>query len=341
MKYFRFKSIQRLEPSSFTIIMATGAYAIATQDMASTIPWLVLPAYLLNLGNFVIFIILVSLAMLSWPTHRKEFLEDFNFPQRAAFYGATGIAFLVLGAQGIRFGMDFTLSVVLWAIGCALTLVINFVLNFHFFVSATPELKLFTPVFFIPVGGLVVIPVAGAGIMAQLSGIYQDLILMINMMSLGGGLLLYLGLFSLLLQRHYLMEHIPHHLVPTIWIHLAPIGWSGVSFLNMAEVTGNLQGVCYMIATLLWGGCCWWLIMCILLTIRAIKSGKMEFSLAYWAFIFPLGSITILSYKLGQSFNWTFYLTWSLMSIIWLVAAFNTIRMFCICILKQCCKKQD
>lgn len=329
MKPELFKSIERLEPASFTIVMANGAMAITTLDFSVNAAWCVPLAKIINIGNFFVFSCLLLFAALTWPFHAAEFHEDLDFPQRTAFYSAIGISFLVLAAQCIKFHMGEELAFYLWAIGCFLTLAINFAINFHFFVQATPELKLFTPVFFIPVGGLTVIPVAGCSLMENTAGFVHDILIMINALALGSGLLLYIGLFTLLLQRHYLMEHLPNHLAPTVWIHLAPIGWGGVSFLNFAALTDFPAPFARLFGSLLWGGCCWWLIMCLILTLRAIVSGKMRFTLAYWAFIFPLGSITVLSFKLGEAWLPAFYFCWCLMAFIWCVSSVNTIIILC------------
>ncbi|MDE5833794.1 MAG: hypothetical protein K2H64_12605 [Desulfovibrio sp.] len=330
------KSIERLEPAAFTIIMATGAFALATGDLSRIFPVMLKPAQILNVLNFILFGLLLVFALCTWPFHDKEFREDLLNPQSAAFYAALAIAFLVLGAQGLRFGLPDWLSVSLWATGCLLTLGVSFAINYHFFTRATPALNLFTPVFFIPVGGLVVIPVAGVNIMNLAAGFLYDLLLMVNSMALGGGLLLYTGLFSLLLHRHYTTESLPHRLAPTVWIHLAPIGWGGVSFVALAEHFGKLESFSRMFAVLLWGACCWWLIMCLILTCRAAFSGQMKFSLAYWAFIFPLGAIAILSFRLGQSWWAAFYFAWGLMAGVWLIAAWNTLKSFAVWLTRAC-----
>lgn len=336
MKPELLKSLERLEPASFTIIMATGAFSIATKDLASFFPVFTPIAMGINILNFGIFIFLLIFAASTWPFHGSDFRHDLDLPQQSAFYAAIGISFLVLGAQALRFDLGFWLALSLWSVGCFLTIGISFALNYHFFVRSTPELRLFTPVFFIPVGGLMVLPVAGVQLMSQLGGLSRDILLMINSLSLGSGFLLYIGLFSLLLQRHYLMEHLPARLAPTIWIHLAPVGWGGVSFVSFAQhmgVPGNIAGV---FGALLWGGCIWWLVMCILLTISALISRQMQFSLAYWAFIFPLCAITVLSYRLGGTFLAAFYFLWGLTALIWTIAAYKTAKSFVCFILRHC-----
>lgn len=201
MKPDLLKSIERLEPASFTIIMGTGALAIVTKDLSATLHWLETPAFFLNLANFILFIFLLISAMATWPFHGSEFHDDLDFPQRTAFYSAIGISFLVLAAQCLKFKLGASLALCLWLIGAILTLSINFAINYHFFVGAIAELKLLTPVFFIPVGGLMVIPVAGWPLMGASSGLLQNFITLISTLSLGGGLLIYVGIFCMLLQR--------------------------------------------------------------------------------------------------------------------------------------------
>lgn len=324
MKSDILKSIARVEPAAFTIVMATGALAIITRELSTQLGWLEPVAMFLNALNFIIFGCIACVALFTWPFHWEEVRHDLELPQKTAFYGAVGISFLVLSAQALQFHLGFGLAFALWILGCFLTLAISFAINFHFFIHAMPAIQLFTPVFFIPVGGLVVIPVAGIPLMGQVTGWIYDLLSMINALALGGGLLLYVGLFSLLLQRHYVAEHMPRHLTPTIWIHLAPIGWGGVSFVNYAQHLNAFTGLARLLGYMLWGGCCWWLFMCIILTLNAAASGQMKFSLAYWAFIFPLGAIAVLSHKLGPAFAFAYYFTWALMAALWCIAAFHT-----------------
>ena len=173
-----------------------------------------------------------------------------------------------------------------------------------------------------------IIPVAGIVILNLSTGIFHDCLIMINAFALGSGFLLYIGLFSLMLQRHYLIAHLPHILAPTIWIHLAPIGWGGVSLVSLAQHFGGLRNFSALIGGLLWGGCIWWFIMCIILTLKATCSHQMKFSLAYWAFIFPLCAITILSFRLGGPFMPAFYCLWCLTLIFWMIAACKTLKSF-------------
>lgn len=317
-----------LPPASFTMVMGTGAFAVCTLHMGAIWPWLIWPAWLLNWLNFGLLLLLFWLALTSWPGNLARLREDLASPHRAALLAALGISFLVLSCQAFEFGLGQTLAVWLWLLGLLLTLAINFATFLRFFLRRQLSLDSFTPVFYIPVGGLAVIPVAGSRVLALAQGRLFDLALMVNVMSAGGAILLYLGLFSLMLQRHLLTEPLPARLAPTLWIHMAPIGWGGVGLLGLAQVclSGEAWQAARFMAALMWGGACWWLVMASLMTLGACLRRQLGFSLAAWAFIFPLGAMTTLSGRLGQSFALAFPPLWLLMAALWLICAVGTLR---------------
>lgn len=110
-----------LPPAAFTIVMGTGAFAIATLEMAHHAPFLYVFAWLLNVLNYILFFFLTIWAGLSWPKNRATLHENFEHPDNCALYSATGIAVLVLGAQALRFEFGHGATIAIWICGALLT----------------------------------------------------------------------------------------------------------------------------------------------------------------------------------------------------------------------------
>lgn len=317
-----------LPAAAFTTVMGTGALALATWRLAQDWPWLAWLARIFNLLNFTLFFVLAFFAAITWRKNGKLLRGHFNQPDECALYGACGIALLVLGAQALAFGFGWPIGIFFWSLGAALTLAFNFALLLRFFLHPGIEMEHITPVLFVPVASMVVTPAAGAPIAAHLGGIAGDIALLASIIALGGGLMLYGGLFSLMLQRHLLFRPLPDALAPTCWIHLAPIGWAGVALIELATdvCPPSWQAMGQMLALIFFGAALWWLIMAALLCIRAIWLRKLTFSLSWWSFIFPIGSVAILSSRLDFApARAIFPGIWLLMLIIWLVCAIRTI----------------
>lgn len=221
-----------------------------------------------------------------------------------------------------------TLAIWLWAAGAIITLFLNFAILLRFFLHPGLEIDHMTPIFFIPVAGLVVVPVAGAQICSMLNPLAADIAIIICVLSLGGGFVLYLGLLCIMLQRHLLAAPLPDQLSPTFWIHMAPIGWGSVSLTRFAQhVAGSDFGAAAQLgALLLFGGALWWLIMAALICCVAMARHKMTFNLAWWSFVFPTGSLAILSKSLDlPAASGMFPFLYLLLAGLWTACAFNTL----------------
>lgn len=319
-----------LAPASFTMVMGTGVVSLATLEMAGDVSWLYWPAQILNFFNYLLFAVLTAWAILSWPKNTPVLRANFEHPDTCALYSASGIAMLVLGSQALRFELGETLAIAVWSAGALITFIFNFGILYRFFMHPGVELAHITPAVFVPVASMVVMPAAGAPICSHLAGLGRELALLACILSLGGGLILYGGLFSILLQRHLLIRPMPDELAPTMWIHLAPIGWSGVSIISLSQflLPPSCAGAAQLLALLLFGGAFWWFIMAAIICASAIKRKTLVFSLSWWSFIFPVGAITILSGKLDfQAVNLLFPFFWILLCALWLVCVFKTFVM--------------
>lgn len=321
------KSIGFFPPAAFTAVMGTGVLAIATLEMSRIAAWLYWAAQVLNIFNFVLFGILAVIAFISWTKNFHTLRATFEQPDSSSLYAACGLAILVLAAQALRFGFGECVSLFIWWCGALVTLSFNFGMLLRFFLHRGTDLIHVGPVIFVPIAGLVVIPVAGTAVSAYLTGWARELAIVICLVGIGGGLALYMGLFAMVLQRHLLAMPLPDQLLPTLWIHVAPLGWGGVSLVGFARfiLPGQFAPTALFMALLLFGAAFWWLIMSALICLRAVAIRKLSFSLAWWSFIFPIGSITILANCLDFSLmQKLFPILWGLLGLLWLICVMKT-----------------
>lgn len=329
------RHLPTLPPAAFAIVMSTGTLACATRAQAAAFAWMHLPAWCLCWLNLAIFAFLCPYALLSWLFHRAELKNACALPGQSAFLSTSGIALLVLANQCLFFDFGAVAAFCFWLAGTITTFGLNLGILYRTFVHKH-ELTHITPVFFIPVVGLVVIPAAGSALSMGLAQPWSGLVQLVCVLALGAGLLLYSGLFAAMLQRHLLLEPLPDLLSPTLWIHLAPLGWGSISLLALGHIlaTAATQETLAFFALLGWGAAAWWVIMAGILTTRALLRRALKISMAWWSFIFPLGSFTLLTRLLAIEFGAIITLAvWILMAIIWLAAIHGTI-----CLAWQSCK---
>jgi tellurite resistance protein TehA-like permease len=165
------------------------------------------------------------------------------------------------------------------------------------------------------------------------TGAARELALMANVVGLGAGTLMYLGLLGLTLQRKLLAKPAVGILTPTAWIHLAPLGVIPVSLLNVLDQLpfAVAREPFLFISLLVWGFGVWWLVMATLLTWAAHRSGKMPFALSWWGFTFPLGAFVAASLRLSPltgigGVDTLGVACWLLLATVWSVTLVRTVR---------------
>jgi C4-dicarboxylate transporter/malic acid transport protein len=252
---------------------------------------------------------------------------------QASFYPTFSIALLVLAAQWLAFSSSIEVAMSLWCLGVTLHFVFSFAVLFIVFRGEHVGLDHVTPAQFIPAVGLVVMPLAGGPLLAHMDGAWREWALTINIIGLGAGSMMYLGLLGLTLQRHYLHKPAPGVLTPTVWIHLAPIGVIPVSLMNVVEQLpySAAREVATVLMLLVWGFGVWWLVMASLLTLAARAAGQLPFSLSWWGFTFPVGAFVGESLRLSQTLGWscTYAIgvaAWLLLCFFWVITLYRTVR---------------
>jgi len=334
MAYPPYSDISRsFAPGWFAAVMGTGVLALTTHGLARHWPGLALPAELLHWFNSLLFVVLALPWLTRWLRFRPAAMQTMRHPVQANFYPTFSIALLVLAAQWLTFTTRVEVALTLWWLGVGLHFVFSFAVLFLMFRGEHVGLDHVTPANFIPAVGLVVMPLAGAPLLAHLDGGLREWALTINVIGLGAGSMMYLALLGLTFQRKYLHKPAQGILTPTIWIHLAPIGVIPLSLMNLLEQLPfpAAREAASVLMLLVWGFGVWWLVMAILLTLAARAAGQLPFALSWWGFTFPIGAFVAESLRLNQLLGWGSPLaigvaTWLLLCGLWAVTALRTAR---------------
>ena len=334
MSYPSFVDISRtFAPGWFAAVMGTGVLALTTHGLAQRWPWLAPLAEGLHWFNSVLFVLLALPWLTRWLRFRPAAMQTLMHPVQANFYPTFSIALLVLAAQWLTFTPCVDVVMALWWLGVIAHFAFSFAVLFFMFRGEHVAAEHVTPAQFIPAVGLVVMPLAGGPLLTQFEGAAREWVLTINIIGLGAGSMMYLGLLGLTLYRKYLHKPAQGILTPTVWIHLAPIGVIPVSLLNVAEQLPfqALRELAIGVMLLLWGFGVWWLVMASLLTLSARAAGQLPFALSWWGFTFPIGAFVAESLRLSKVLGWnsTFAIgvaAWLLLCFFWLVTLFRTAR---------------
>ena len=335
--YPSFSEISRgFAPGWFAAVMGTGVLAMTTQSLCARWPglggleWL---AWGLHAFNLLLFGLLAIPWLARWLCFRDAAIMTLKHPVQASFYPTFSMAMLVIAAQFLVFGQHLELALLFWWPGALLTFVFSFAVLYTMFSGEHVGIEHVTPAKFIPAVGLVVIPVAGGPLLGLVTGPMRDGMLMVNLIGLGAGMLMYVGLLGLMLHRKYLSKPAFGALTPTVWIHLAPLGVIPVSLLNVVEHLpfSIPNGVPLLFGLLCWGFGVWWVIMATLLTLAARRRGLLPFAISWWGFTFPLGAFVTSSFRLGgisgiESVAIAGALAWGLLCFFWSAALVNTLR---------------
>lgn len=332
--YPSFAEISRaFAPGWFAAVMGTGVLALTTRALSSGWPVLGGPANFLDGLNALFFLILSVPWLTRWIRFREAALATLAHPVQANFYPTFSIALLVLAAQGVVFGHDLNWVLPIWWAGALMTYVFSLVILYRMFMGEHVALDHVTPAKFIPAVGLVVMPVAGGPLLEHVEGVARELMLLMNVLGLGAGILMYVSLLGLMIFRKYLHKPALGILTPTVWIQLAPIGVIPVSLLNLLphlSLPAAVEAV-KALGLLFWGAGVWWLFMAICITWVARARGQLPFALSWWGFIFPLGAFVSLSFRLEHVLgftpaHWVGLAAWGLLVILWSITLYRTLR---------------
>jgi tellurite resistance protein len=300
---------QRLEHfpvSFFAAVMGTTGLAIAWKK-AHTV--LGLPAEIglaLQWWALALFVVLAFAYLAKIALHWAAVKHEFAHPIRLNFFPAVSISLLLLAAA---FADTTPYSAAgLWMAGALLHLGFTLTVMSSWIHHTRYELKHANPAWFIPVVGNIIVPIAGVGFApAEISWFFFSI-----------GLVFWLVLMTIVMNRLFFHEPLPERLTPTLFILIAPpaVGFISWLRLNGGEIDAFAR-ILYHVA----------LFLTLLLASNALRFFRLRFFLSTWAYSFPLAAMTIATLIMAEQGGGLFVpLGWGLLAVLSVVLTLLTVR---------------
>ncbi|MEC3860765.1 SLAC1 anion channel family protein [Mesobacterium sp. TK19101] len=201
---------------------------------------------------------------------------EWNHPVRLAFFPAISISVLLIATAMRPVSMDA--ARVLWIIGTALQGTLALAVISNWIGHRKFQHPHISPAWFIPAVGNVVVPVAGVSL-----GFPE-----ISWLFFAAGVLFWMILLTLVINRLIFHDPLPWRLVPTLMILIAPPAVAFLSWLqlNGGQIDGTARFLYYTT-----------LVFAAIVLIEARAFAKLSFAMSWWALSFPVAALTISSFR--------------------------------------------
>jgi tellurite resistance protein len=251
--------------------------AVRAAERAFALPNLASPAVL------VVSVVMLAAVALGYGVkalaHPAEVRAEWHHPVRIAFFPAISISLLLLAAA--LFDPMPALAHAVWIAGTVLQGALALSVISAWIGHRSFQAGQLTPAWFIPAVGNVIVPLAGA----------RRGYLEISWLFFSGGLIFWVVLLTLVMNRLMFHDPLPGKMVPTLMILVAPPAVAFTAWLRLSGEVGPfghfLLSVAYVFA--------------LIVATQAAKFRNMPFALSWWALSFPLAALAIASFGYAEA----------------------------------------
>jgi tellurite resistance protein len=225
------------------------------------------------------FLAIAGLYALKALRHREAVAAEWRHPVKLAFFPAITICLLLI-ATALRPVAEEAARAV-WLAGAAGQAGLTLAVLSNWIGHRPFQPMHLSPAWFIPAVGNVVAPVAGVGLgFPETSWVFFS-----------AGMVFWLVLLSLVMNRLVFHDPMPGRMVPTLAILIAP---PAVAFLAWLQLNG---GVVDAFARILYGAA---LVFLALAATQAHRLRALPFALSWWALSFPVAALAIATLRFGD-----------------------------------------
>jgi C4-dicarboxylate transporter/malic acid transport protein len=310
--------IKHFAPSWFAVIMGTGGLAniLFLWEGPGFGGWRPSMA-LASLADIGYVLVLVPW-LLRWVNHYNYVRRDLHHPVVSNFFVTMPVATVILGtnicliwSQFLPRQLVYSLALSCWFISILGVAFFTLFTTFRFIGAETapdPEQMNFSWIM-APIANMALLLLGNPvfGMVAQRQPEWASTVLVANAAMFGIGFSLFIFVGAIIFVR--LAQHPlpPAETTPTFGIFLSAAGLAISCLIDLGPAAKSLglvadTGLFSLSAVCLWGFGMWILAIILVICVHQVRRGGFQFSLGWWAFVFPLAAYTIGSQKIAMRF---------------------------------------
>jgi tellurite resistance protein len=203
---------------------------------------------------------------------------EWSHPVKLSFFPAISIGLLLLATATLP--ISLAVAHVMWLAGVAGQGVLTLAVISGWIGSRSFLHGHLSPAWFIPAVGNVIVPIAGAPMgYVELSWFFLSV-----------GLVFWVVLLTLVMNRLVFHDPLPERLQPTLVILIAP---PAVGFLAWVTLTGGVDHFARILINSAF-------LFALIVTVQLPRILRLPFAMSFWALSFPLAALTIASLHYGD-----------------------------------------
>lgn len=307
----RTKTLKRLSPAYFGMVMATGIVSLAAQQIGQPlVAWLLFAIAILT---YLTLWVLNIVRLIRYP---RDYFSDMIDHLRGPGFFTMVAASSILGSQIVLLTGNVTLGFVLWGMAVALWLTLTYTIFTAFTVKEDK------PAFEDGISGAWLLAVVATQSIAVLSALLAarvaqpyrlDLNFLALSMWLWGGML-YIWMMSLIFYRYTFFRFSPGDLSPPYWINM---GAMAISTLAGSLLIANSEHAWFLhsivpfmkgFTIFYWATGTWWIPMLVILGVwrHIYKRFPLKYDPLYWGAVFPVGMYSVSTFQMAQAMGFDF-----------------------------------
>lgn len=213
--------------------------------------------------------------------HGNAVRDEWNHPVKLAFFPAISISMLLIAA--VILPLSAGVASLVWLVAVALQLVLTISVISGWISHRAFQHGHLTPAWFIPVVGNVVVPIAGAPLgFVELSYFFMS-----------AGLIFWVALLSLVMNRLIFHDPLPERLMPTLVILIAP---PAIGYVGWTQLVGGIDIFARMLLNVAY-------VFALIVAVQVPRILRVPFSLSFWALSFPVAALSAASLHYGQAMD--------------------------------------